>query len=103
MSTLTPEDEKGRLSSLLSHKPAPFKWARSSQTLSQMDHVPSAPPTTRAAATAAAEQAQKPRGAPRQRGERAQPWRAHWPPRAGESLSTAYGFKKGEAVRIYGN
>ncbi|EJT80758.1 hypothetical protein GGTG_00752 [Gaeumannomyces tritici R3-111a-1] len=34
---------------------------------------------------------------------RAQPWLQHWPPSRGTAVSTAYGFKKGETVHIYGN
>jgi hypothetical protein len=34
---------------------------------------------------------------------RVQPWKAYWPPNEGTGLQPAYGFKKGEQIRIWGN
>ena len=34
---------------------------------------------------------------------RKQPWKKHWPPRDGTPKETAYGFKEGTPVVIYGN
>lgn len=34
---------------------------------------------------------------------RAQPWRAHWPPKKASTGGAPYGFKKGEKIVIYGN
>jgi hypothetical protein len=34
---------------------------------------------------------------------RSQPWRSHWPPQNAADLTIAYGFKKGEKIRIWGN
>lgn len=34
---------------------------------------------------------------------RAQPWKAHWPPKEGTDVQPAYGFKRGEVIRIWGN
>jgi len=37
------------------------------------------------------------------RDERSRPWMQHWPPITGTETGVAYGFKKGEHIRIYGN
>lgn len=37
---------------------------------------------------------------PNRRDNRAQPWRAHWPPKEGTAVDPAYGFKKGEIIKI---
>lgn len=68
-----------------------------------MDPPTNAASSPRSAAVAAAERAQKPSTSGPRRTDRAQPWRSHWPPKTTENLTAAYGFKKGETVRIYGN
>lgn len=68
-----------------------------------MDPPTNTASSSRSAAVAAAERSQKPSTSGPRRANRAQPWRAHWPPKTTENLSAAYGFKKGETVRIYGN
>lgn len=37
---------------------------------------------------------------PSRRDNRAQPWKAHWPPKEGTVVDPAYGFKKGEVIKI---
>lgn len=37
---------------------------------------------------------------PNGRDNRTQPWKAHWPPKEGTVVDPAYGFKKGEVIKI---